>query len=409
MRVDEVVFAVGLAAFTVGVATFAYARSQLARLRFEFTPAWDDELPSGAAEVLATLQSAVVVLDTADRVVKVTPAAFALGLVRSGHLDRELLSIVQTVRSTGLVDEREVEFHRVPGAPLQLAVRVVPFGSLHMLVLADDRTEARRAEDVRRDFVANVSHELKTPIGAISLLAETLIPAADDPETVTRFATRLEKESARLTKLVQEIIDLSQLQSSSGLTHAELVDVDEVLNEATDRSRLAAEAADIELVRIGVKDADVFGEHDLLCTAVGNLVDNAIRYSDPGTRVEVGVTRSGDHVAIEVRDQGIGISAADVERIFERFYRVDPARSRQTGGTGLGLSIVKHIAANHGGEVVVDSELGRGSTFTLRLPVVPRDRGEPPRRRDPVHLNRPMAGRARKADLSAKAEHPLTP
>ncbi len=380
MQPDSVVLVVGLAALVVGVATFAYARSQLARANIELNPAWDDELPGGAAEVLAALSSAVVVLDTADRVVKASAAAFAMGLVRDGHLHESLLSIVRTVRQTGLVDDRDVEFDRGFGGSLLLDVRVVPLGPLHVLVLVEDRTEARRVEEVRRDFVANVSHELKTPIGAISLLAETLIPAADDPATVVRFATRLQKESTRLSQLVQEIIDLSQLQSSAGLSKPVLVSVDLVVSEAIDRCRLAAEAKHIEIEHGGLREQQVFGDSALLVTAVGNLVDNAVHYSEEGTRIGVGVGRRDNVVEISVADQGIGIPPGERDRVFERFYRVDPARSRRTGGTGLGLSIVKHVAANHGGEVTVTSELGRGSTFTLRLPAAPGDREIPPAR-----------------------------
>lgn len=181
---------VGLGCLVIGVASFAYARSQLTRLTYDVVPSWDDDLPQGAAEVLAALSSAVVVVDTADRVVKATAAAFALGLVREGKLDESVDSIVRTVRQSGLVDERELEFVRgLTGPSLYLDVRVVPLGPLHVLVLAEDHTEARRVEEVRRDFAANVSHELKTPVGAISLLAETLVPAADDPEAVVRFAS----------------------------------------------------------------------------------------------------------------------------------------------------------------------------------------------------------------------------
>ncbi len=378
MPFEVVILSAGLACLVVGVALFAYACSQLSLLSYESVPSWDDDLPQGAAEVLAALSSAVVVLDTANRVVKATAAAFALGLVREGKLDETVASIVRSVRQTGLVDERELEFVRgLAGPSLLLGIRVVPLGPLHVLVLAEDHTEAHRVEEVRRDFAANVSHELKTPVGAISLLAEALVPAADDPEAVARFASMIEKESTRLNLLVQEIIDLSKLQAATGLSEPELVAVDDVLSEAIDRCRLAAEAKSITVERGGARGIQVFGERGLLVTAVGNLVDNAVHYSDEGTRIGIGVRRAENFVEISVADEGIGISATERERIFERFYRVDKARSRATGGTGLGLSIVKHIVANHGGEVAVASELGRGSTFTLRLPAAPADRSEP--------------------------------
>jgi two-component system sensor histidine kinase SenX3 len=237
-----------------------------------------------------------------------------------------------------------------------------------VLVLVEDRTEARRVEEVRRDFVANVSHELKTPIGALRLLAEAVHEAAGDSEAVRRFAGRMQQESLRLSTLVQELIDLSRLQAADAVHSPEPVVISEVVGEAVDRSRLGADAKRIDVVVGGVDGAVVSGDHALLVTAVRNLIDNAIAYSSEDTRIGIGLRRHEDIVEIAVSDQGIGIDAAEQERIFERFYRVDPARSRATGGTGLGLSIVKHVAANHGGEVTVWSVQGHGSTFTLRLP-----------------------------------------
>jgi two-component system sensor histidine kinase SenX3 len=235
----------------------------------------------------------------------------------------------------------------------------------------DDRTEARRVEEVRRDFVANVSHELKTPIGALHLLAEAVEDAAEDPDAVRRFAERMQRESLRLSALVQEIIELSRLQVADAGHAPRQIQVDDVVSDAVDRCRLAAQAKHIDVVAGGDQGSRVFGDHALLVTAVRNLVDNAIAYSPEGTRVAVAVRRNDNLVEISVTDQGIGVPHAEQARIFERFYRVDPARSRATGGTGLGLSIVKHVAANHGGEVTLWSSEGQGSTFTLRLPDVP--------------------------------------
>jgi two-component system sensor histidine kinase SenX3 len=268
------------------------------------------------------------------------------------------------------VRERELALSRGPLGRGQLVVhaRVAPLGPDHVLVLVEDRTEARRVEEIRRDFVANVSHELKTPVGALHLLAEAVHDAAGDPEAVRRFAERMERESTRLTRLVQEIIDLSRLQVADALHPPEPVEVDDVVADAVDRCRLSAHAKEIDVVIGGDRGAVVFGDHNLLVTAVRNLVDNAIAYSPEHTRVGVGVRRSDGLVEVSVSDQGLGIPATEQARIFERFYRVDPARSRATGGTGLGLSIVKHVAANHGGEVTLWSLEGQGSTFTLRLP-----------------------------------------
>jgi two-component system sensor histidine kinase SenX3 len=205
-------------------------------------------------------------------------------------------------------------------------------------------------------------------VGALTLLAETVQDAADDPEAVRRFAGRIQTEAVRLSALVHEIIELSRLQVAGALTELATVDVDQVVHEAVDRARTTADAKQVRLSVGGSSGLTVFGQHDLLVTAVRNLVDNAVAYSNEASHVGVGVRLVDDIVEIAVVDEGIGISKADQERVFERFYRVDPARSRETGGTGLGLSIVKHVAADHGGDVTVWSQPGRGSTFTLRLP-----------------------------------------
>jgi two-component system sensor histidine kinase SenX3 len=237
-----------------------------------------------------------------------------------------------------------------------------------VLLLVDDRTEARRVEDVRRDFVVNVSHELKTPVGGLALLAEAVLEANDDPEAVARFARRMQVESMRLTRLVQEIVDLSRLEIAGTLHDPELVDVGDAAAEAIEQSRLLAGSRGSEIVSSLVREARVFGDADLLVTAIRNLIGNAINYSAPGARVAVSVRCVDQLVEIAVADQGQGIPESEQARIFERFYRIDAARSRATGGTGLGLAIVKHICANHGGDVTVWSEPGHGSTFTMRLP-----------------------------------------
>jgi two-component system sensor histidine kinase SenX3 len=238
-----------------------------------------------------------------------------------------------------------------------------------LLALVEDRTQAIRIDEIRRDFVANVSHELKTPVGALSLLAEAVLDASDDPEAVRRFAGRMQQESGRLTRLVQEIIDLSRLQYDDPVESPEPVKVDEIVVSALDRSRVDAENRHIRLASGGQPGLQVLGNESQLVVALGNLVENAVAYSEPHTQVAVGVRTAGQLVEITVTDQGVGIDESDLDRIFERFYRVDPARSRATGGTGLGLSIVKHVAASHGGDVAVWSSRGAGSTFTLRLPL----------------------------------------
>jgi two-component system, OmpR family, sensor histidine kinase SenX3 len=258
---------------------------------------------------------------------------------------------------------------RLGREPVAVSVQVAPLAETgYVALLLEDVTEARRLEAVRRDFVANVSHELKTPVGALSLLAEAIQDAADEPAAVRRFADRMQREGWRLGRLVQELIELSRLQGADPLPTPAIVDVDRIVAEALDRTRLAAESAGIAVVSGGDTRLAVRGSEAQLVTALANLVDNAVAYSPVGTRVAVGTRRREGSVEISVSDQGIGIAEQDLERVFERFYRSDPARSRATGGTGLGLAIVKHIASNHGGGVSVWSVEGSGSTFTLRLP-----------------------------------------
>jgi two-component system sensor histidine kinase SenX3 len=331
-------------------------------------------LPAGVSAVLAVLRSGAIVLDAADAVVSTSPWAVAHGLVRDDNLVHdELRDLARTVRRDGDIREVELDLPRGPlgRGRITVGARVAPLGSAFVLLLVDDRTQARRVEEVRRDFVVNVSHELKTPVGGLALLAEAVLEAREDPEAVARFAHRMQVESTRLTGLVQEIVDLSRLQVADTMHDPVLVDVGAVAAEAIEQSRLVGDSRGVEIVSALSPGVQVFGDHDLLATAVRNLVGNAINYSETGTRVAVSVRSEEGLVEITVADQGHGIRPSEQARIFERFYRVDAARSRDTGGNGLGLAIVKHICANHGGEVTVWSEAGHGSTFTMRLPAVP--------------------------------------
>ncbi|MCW2680811.1 MAG: histidine kinase [Frankiales bacterium] len=330
----------------------------------------------GSGQVIDALPAAVAVVDADDWVVLANRRSVYLGLVRGQRLlVPELRRLVNDVRRTGEPHEAEVEPERTRLARLPEAVRVrvapVEGTSGHVALLVEDVTEARRLDAVRRDFVANVSHELKTPVGAMSLLAEAMQDASNDPTAVRRFAGRLQKEAGRLARLVQELIDLSRLQGAEPLPEQEPVSVDHVVAEAIDRTRTAASAGAIEVVRGGQRGLTVSGSESQLVTAVGNLIENAVHYSPERTRVAVAVRERDGAVEVSVTDQGMGIAEKDLERVFERFYRADPARSRATGGTGLGLAIVKHVATNHGGEVSVWSVEGSGSTFTLRLPPGP--------------------------------------
>ncbi len=335
-------------------------------------------LPAGLAAVLAVLSSSAVVIDNEDRVIQASDAARALGLVSGRELVvGELLALARQVRRDGEIREGEIDLSvgGLVGRTTSFAVRVAPLGvgvgdGGLVLLLVEDQTERRRVEEVRRDFVANTSHELKTPVGALALLAETVEDAADDPEAVRRFAGRMRQEANRLTNLVQDMITLSRIQAAEPIPDPAPVDLDIVVAEALDRGRMKATSRGIELASTGKRGLSVQGDEELLVTALRNLLDNAVAYSPEKTKVIVATEAVGREIVdLSVTDQGIGIPERDLERIFERFYRVDPARSRVTGGTGLGLAIVKHVTAAHGGKVTVTSKEGAGSTFTLRLPL----------------------------------------
>ena len=360
----------GILGLAVGVfGVVGYISSQ--RHRRDLAEVDEPALSEGAAEILGVLGRAYIVVDGIDGVVRASPGAYAFGLVR-GHtlMQEEVLELTARVRRDGVIEERNVELNRglMGQGSLILQLRVAPIAEEYILILADDRTEATRTEEMRNDFVANVSHELKTPVGAISLLAEAIDDAAADEEAVRRFAKRMHKETVRLSALVQDIIELSRLQGTDMVDHAEPVDINELVADAVEANRLPAERRNITVVVGGSAENPVYADGPMLTTAFRNLIDNAIRYSPEGSQVGVGI-RSRDGLAqVTVTDRGPGIAAEDQERVFERFYRIDAARSRNTGGTGLGLSIVKHVVSNHGGEVSLWSQPGQGSTFTVRLP-----------------------------------------
>lgn len=335
--------------------------------------------PSETAAVLATVAAALeigaVLLDD-DEVLLANEAAVALRVVWGRELtSRVLAAIAREGRRSGERITRDVD---LPWGASSRAIHVVAAPvprTAQVVLLLTDLEEPRRVEAVRRDFIANVSHELKTPVGALLLLAEALRDAGEDPVAAKQFADRMIHEAGRLSRLVKELLDLSRLQGGEPLPAMARVRVADVLTDATEPLHVRAEAAGITLDIGESDDLEVWGDHRQLVTAVTNLVENAIAYSGRGGRVGIGVRlqteEGGRTVQIAVSDEGVGIAKADQERVFERFYRVDAARSRATGGTGLGLAIVKHIAQNHGGNVALWSQPGVGSTFTLHLPVPP--------------------------------------
>lgn len=343
----------------------------------------------GLARVLAVLPGAAFVAGADDQVEVATSHAVTLGVVSGGRVVvPEIVALLAQVRRDGVIREADVAIMRPPlrTSEVQTRVRVAPLSSTSTLVLVEDLSEAARVDAVRRDFVANVSHELKTPVGALALLAEAVESASDEPEAVRHFVDRMYLETKRLANLVDDLIELSRLQGADEPTAARPVPVARVVGEAVDATRLAAQAREIDVVVDVLPEVAVVGDEAQLVTALRNLLANAVAYSPARTRVAVSVRLAGtcDVVDIGVTDQGIGIPQAEQARIFERFYRVDPARSRRTGGTGLGLAIVKHVCANHGGECTVRSVPGEGSTFTLRLPALVPGRPGPSPDRPPA-------------------------
>lgn len=321
--------------------------------------------------VVDSLRAVVVILNPDGSVAASSRLARTSGLVRSTQLqsdevERAARRIAGTTESATL----EVALPRTQRSPvINLDLELTSLPDHGVLIAGEDRSAYQRFTETRRDFVANVTHELKTPIGAILLLAEAVEAACDDPAAIQEFSRRLTTEAVRLNDLVSDILALSRLQAEEPLLLADRVSVDEVIEASLQRSRAQAIAQQVSVTAGGEHGLCVLGDARQLETAVSNLIQNAISYSEAGARVTVTARSDGDAIEIKVTDNGIGISQADQARIFERFYRVDPGRSRASGGTGLGLSIVKHVAEAHGGDVTAWSRLGHGSTFTLRLPL----------------------------------------
>jgi len=329
----------------------------------------------GATEVLDLLASAAVVVDSSYVLIRASVGAQAFGLIQNRILSDEVLfSLVARVRASGASESIEAAISDGTRNKVWVHARAAKMSGRHVLLLIEDRSEMKRLEDTRRDFVANISHELKTPIGAIGLLAEALIDGIDDPQMVKKFAKNLQRESNRLAELVQDIIELSRLQAAEVSPESRPIALSEVIAEALDRNVVIAENRGIKLAVKTDEPAFVYGDREQLTMAVKNLIENAILYSNENAQVGVGLGIADGMAEIAITDTGPGIPREEQDRIFERFYRVDPSRSRQTGGTGLGLSIVKHVALNHNGEIRLFSQLGLGSTFTLRIPLAPGSR-----------------------------------
>lgn len=328
-------------------------------------------IPDGVHAVLGGMEDFAVVVDASFTIVAASAAAELYGLKEGVVLSSpELRSLTRGARTTGLAQTETLRLGRSTAlaATRLVTARASAVTPRLVLLIVRDISEHERVEEMRRDFVANTSHELKTPVGAVMLLSEAIESAADDPAQVRAFAARLHAEAARLGQLTGRIMSLSRLQASDGLSEVRDVAVDHVVAGAMESHQMQADAARVELVRGGERGLFVRGDAQILSEAVGNLVANAIAYSPAGSRVGIGVKSTDGVVEIAVTDHGIGIPEGEQQRVFERFYRADQARSRRTGGTGLGLSIVKHAVQRHGGEVRLWSRPGHGSTFTIRLP-----------------------------------------
>ncbi len=339
----------------------------------EVTNTYPEDQIAALTQILDVLPDAAALVDATDVVVASSSNCVAMGLITSDRLGPVVLrALNREAHRTGKTVARDATISRT-GDSLgnwEARLQVSPLENNLSLVLAQDLSEERRLNDVRRDFVANVSHELKTPVGALSLLAEAVQAADQDVAQARHFAARMQLEVRRLTDLITDLVELSRVQGDAPLRNSKPVPVQDIVAEAVDSMKIASEKRKIQInVAPDMNVGAIFGDEGQLITALRNLISNAINYSPEGTKVGVGVKLVGDQVEITVTDQGPGISEADQSRIFERFYRVDPARSRETGGTGLGLAIVKHVCANHGGDCSVWSRVGEGSTFTLQFPI----------------------------------------
>ena len=321
--------------------------------------------------VLDSLAQAVVVCDERGELVFRNTRAVALMGSRHGDaLAAQAVDDLLASTTPGASEERTLELYGPPRRTLSVRTESIDNGqrTLGVIAIIDDVSERRRLEEVRRDFVANVSHELKTPMGALGLLAETLL-AETEPEVSRRLAQRIHSEAFRISRIIDDLLDLSRIENEESPPR-EPVLVNLVMAEAVERVHAAAEQRDVEIkLEEPSPPVAVLGDRRQLTSALYNLLENAVKFSYEGGVVEFTGRGDGDDVVIAVADKGLGIPTRDLERIFERFYRVDHGRSRSTGGTGLGLSIVRHVASSHNGSVHVESREGEGSTFTLRLPL----------------------------------------
>ena len=362
-------FAVGLA-LGFGVALLvSFSRRKTAKA----PPQPRNQLSNSISEVLDVLGPSALILNGTNYVAQATTTALALGLVNGRNLShKKLLSLVAKARESQ--EALQIDASLPTGrkdVKLFITARAKSIGDGNVLLIVEDRTESHRLDEMRKDFMANISHELKTPIGAVGLLAEAMENSLDQPEILAKLLRNIRKEAKRLSSLVQDIIQLSRIQGTSKIAISKHVNLISVVREAIDRNSWRSEKHNVAIEFESEKrNVDVIGDAEMLTVAVKNLIENAIIYSNAGSSVAVVIEVANGLAQIRVKDSGIGIGKEDLERVFERFYRADQSRSRETGGTGLGLSIVKHAALMHQGDVQLFSKPGIGSTFTIRLPMV---------------------------------------
>lgn len=370
-------FAAGVVACGLALPAISWLRGRIARYR-QATDAEANQVTTVSQVLHLAVQgspTALAVLDRSQEIVMSNSAAHEMSLVHDRAVNPDVWQTAQEVfedketRTVDLAIPKRRTGHRVTQFKAVIKPLTLNDGRF-VIIYGTDESENVRMESARRDFVANVSHELKTPVGGIALLAEALLQDPGDQETVEYFGNKVYKEANRMADMVSELISLSKLQGAEALPEMEPLAVDDLIEEALSRNQLAAEARSIELNRGASVGVQVKGDRSLLVTALSNLVSNAINYSPEKMPVSVSQkVVDGGVVLIRVTDRGIGIAPDDQKRVFERFFRVDQARSRQTGGTGLGLAIVKHVVANHGGNIKLWSRPGTGSTFTIELPI----------------------------------------
>ena len=334
-----------------------------------------DELGEARAEIqrlrsaLDSLPVGVVVSDPTGVTVVSNREARALG----GHADVLLNAAIEAQLGAAIRGDSAMETVEFYGPPRRvMVVRAVQLADGGALATIEDVSERARLDSVRTDFVANISHELKTPVGALAVLAEALEDSLDEPDVARRLAERITSEAHRVSRTIDDLLELSRIELG-GEAIRQTLDVVALLTEAAERHAATASQRSVVLRVARTEVESALGDRRQLTSAVANLIDNAIKYSDAGSEIVVSAEVGADGwVHLVVADQGVGIPARDLDRVFERFYRVDRARSRDTGGTGLGLAIVRHVATNHGGDVAVTSEEGQGSVFTIRIPSVER-------------------------------------